>query len=111
MCEPSQPCAIPRCPHSAVATLRLLIDGDEAVLSMCQSRADWVGAYVEEDADVRLVDRFRGAAPALVAKVVEDVDWADGDTLDVLACVAGGRRSTAFHLWSPAASTRPAWWS
>jgi len=94
-----------------VATLRLLVDRSTAVLPMCQSHADWVGAYVEEDADVQLVDRFREAAPALVAKVFEDVHSADGDTLDLFACVAGGRRSTAFHLWSPDASTRPAWWS
>jgi len=51
-----------------VATLRLLIDGDEAVLPMCQSHADWLGAYVEEDADVRLVDRLREATPEPVPK-------------------------------------------
>lgn len=30
-----------------------------AVLPTCQSHADWLGAYVEEDANVRLVDRRR----------------------------------------------------
>jgi hypothetical protein len=70
MSEASEPCAIPRCPQSAVTTLRLLIDGYETVLAMCQSHADWLGAYVEEDADVRLVNCRREATPALVPRAV-----------------------------------------
>jgi hypothetical protein len=50
-----------------VATLRLLVDGYDAVLPMCQRHADWCGAYVEEDANVRLEGRLTGAMP-----VVED---------------------------------------
>jgi hypothetical protein len=65
--ENAEPCAIPRCPHHAVATLRLLVDGYDAVLPMCQRHADWCGAYVEEDANVRLEGRLTGAMP-----VVED---------------------------------------
>ena len=64
----SEPCAIPRCPHQAVAALRLLIDGDDAVLPMCQRHAHWLGAYVEEDANVRLVGRLPEATQELVAE-------------------------------------------
>ena len=56
--EAAEPCAIPLCPRPAAATLRLMIDGSDAVLPMCQSHTDWLGAYVEEDANVRLVDRL-----------------------------------------------------
>jgi hypothetical protein len=51
-----------------VATLRLLIDGYDVVLPMCQSHADWLGAYVEEDAKVRLVDRLPDATQEPVVK-------------------------------------------
>jgi hypothetical protein len=51
-----------------VAKLRLLIDGCDAVLPMCQSHADWLGAYVEEDANVRLVDRLPKATQQPGAK-------------------------------------------
>lgn len=51
-------CAIPRCPQEAVAVLRLLIDGYHAVLPMCQRHAHWLDAYVDEDANVRLVSRL-----------------------------------------------------
>ena len=54
----SEACAIPRCPHQAVAALRLLIDGHDVVLPMCQRHAHWLDAYVEEDAKVRLMGRL-----------------------------------------------------
>lgn len=38
--------------------LRLLIDGYHAVLPMCQRHAHWLDAYVDEDANVRLVSRL-----------------------------------------------------
>ena len=68
MSETSEPCAVPRCPHRAVTRLRLLVDGYDAVLPMCQSHADWLGSYVEEDASVRLVDRLPDATQEPVAK-------------------------------------------
>jgi hypothetical protein len=52
-----EPCAIPDCAHEAVERLRLLVDGCEALLPVCRCHGDWLGAYVEEDADVRLLDR------------------------------------------------------
>ena len=64
----SEACAIPRCPHQAVAALRLLIDGYDAVLPMCQRHAHWLDAYAEEDADVRLVGRLPKATQELVAE-------------------------------------------
>ena len=54
-------CSIPQCPHRAVAAVRLLIDGYDAVLPMCQRHEHWLDAYVEEDANVRLVDRLSKA--------------------------------------------------
>jgi hypothetical protein len=56
-----------------VAALRLLIDGyDDAVLPMCQRHAHWLHAYVEEDANVRLVGCLPKATQGLVVE--------DGDT-------------------------------
>jgi hypothetical protein len=52
-----EPCAIPRCPDHAAETLRLLVDGSDSVLLVCQTHAEWLGRYIEEDADVQLVDR------------------------------------------------------
>ena len=64
----SETCAIPRCPHPAVAALRLLIDGDDVILPMCQRHAHWLDAYVEEDANVRLVGRLSQATREVVAE-------------------------------------------
>jgi hypothetical protein len=66
--DESEPCAIPQCPQQAVAMLRLVVDGYDSVLPMCHSHADWFGAYVEEDADVRLVDRLPEATQDPVAE-------------------------------------------
>ena len=63
----SESCAIPRCPHQAVAALRLLIDENDAVLPMCQRHAHWLDAYAEEDAGVRLVGRLPKATQEQVA--------------------------------------------
>ena len=43
-------------------TLRMLVDGSSSVLPTCQRHAEWLRAYAEEDADVRLVDQ---ASPTL----------------------------------------------
>jgi hypothetical protein len=51
-----------------VAALRLLIDGHDVVLPMCQRHAHWLDAYVEEDANVRLVSRLPKATEELVAE-------------------------------------------
>ena len=56
MASECEPCAIPQCPHQAVAALRLVIDGHDAVLPMCQRHAQWLCAYVDEDFNVRLVN-------------------------------------------------------
>ena len=64
----SEACAIPRCPQQAVAALRLLIDEYDAVLPMCQRHAHWLDAYVEEDANIRLVGRLPKATQELVAE-------------------------------------------
>ena len=64
----SEACAIPRCPHQAVAALRLLIDGHDVVLPMCQRHAQWLDAYVEEDAKVWLVGRLPKAPQEPVAE-------------------------------------------
>ena len=63
-----EPCAIPQCPHQAVAALRLVVDGHDAALTMCHRHAHWLCAYVEEDANVRLVDRPSEATQEPVAK-------------------------------------------
>lgn len=64
----SEACAIPRCPHQAVAALRLLVDGCDAELPVCQRHARWLEAYVEEDANVRLVGRLPKATQELGAE-------------------------------------------
>ena len=45
-----------------MVTLRLLVDGSSSVLPTCERHAEWLRAYVEEDADVRLLDQ---ASPTL----------------------------------------------
>lgn len=64
----SEACAIPRCTHQAVASLRLLIDGYDLVLPMCQRHVHWMDSYVEEDAHVRLVGRLPQATREVVAE-------------------------------------------
>ena len=64
----SEACAIPECPHQAVAALRLLVDGDDVVLPMCQTHAHWLDAYAEEDPKVRLAGRLPKAPQELVAQ-------------------------------------------
>jgi hypothetical protein len=54
----SESCAIPGCPHQAAVALRLIVDGNDAVLPMCRRHAHWLDAYAVEDADVRLVGRL-----------------------------------------------------
>lgn len=44
-------------------TLRLLVDGSSSVLPTCERHAEWLRAYVEEDADVRLVDKVSPTRP------------------------------------------------
>ena len=50
-------CAIPRCADAAVETFRLQVGGAESMLLVCQIHADWLGRYMEEDVEVRLVHR------------------------------------------------------
>lgn len=50
-------CAIPRCDDNAVETFRLLVNGSDSVLLLCQTHADWLGRYIAEDLEVRLVHR------------------------------------------------------
>jgi hypothetical protein len=47
------PCAFPPCPRQGVETLSLVVGGAESVLLACPRHADWLRAYVEEDAEVR----------------------------------------------------------
>ena len=44
-------------------TLRLLVDGSSSVLPTCERHAEWLRAYAEEDADVRLVDQASPTRP------------------------------------------------
>jgi hypothetical protein len=71
--ETSERCSLPRCPHRAVVTLPLLVEGYDAVLPVCRGHADWLGAYVEEDANVRLVERLPEAAPGVDRVIPFDV--------------------------------------
>jgi hypothetical protein len=62
MVQTPEPCALGPCSEQAVVTLRLLVDGSSSVLPTCERHAEWLRAYVEEDADVRLLDQ---ASPTL----------------------------------------------
>jgi hypothetical protein len=53
-------CAFPRCSRSASVTLQLLVEGDESVLVTCDRHADWVRAYVDEDAAVQVTGDMPG---------------------------------------------------
>jgi hypothetical protein len=52
---------VPHCAAHAVGTLRLLVEGYDAVLPVCASHGEWLCAYTEEDTAVRLLDRLRDA--------------------------------------------------
>jgi hypothetical protein len=61
-----------------VATLRLWVDGDDAVLGACELHADWLRAYIAEDPDVRLLDDVPEQAPLLLEETERvPVDRAD----------------------------------
>lgn len=53
MRDPSR-CAFPPCPRQGVETLTLVVSGSESVLLACPRHADWLRAYVQEDAEVQL---------------------------------------------------------
>lgn len=63
MVQTPELCALTPCPEPAVVTLRLLVDGSSSVLPACERHAEWLRAYVEEDADVRLVDKVSPTRP------------------------------------------------
>ena len=63
MVQTPEPCALRPCPEPAVVTLRMLVDGSSSVLPTCQRHAEWLRAYAEEDADVRLVDQASPTRP------------------------------------------------
>ena len=63
MVQTPEPCALRPCPEPAVVTLRMLVDGSSSVLPTCQRHAEWLRAYAEEDADVRLVDQVSPTRP------------------------------------------------
>lgn len=42
----AEPCAIPRCREYAVETLRLLVNGTDSALPVCQIHAEWIGRYI-----------------------------------------------------------------
>jgi hypothetical protein len=54
----AEPCAIPPCPGRATENLQLRVDGVDSVLLVCQTHADWLCRYIEEDADVTIVGRM-----------------------------------------------------
>lgn len=41
----------------------MLVDGSSSVLPTCQRHAEWLRAYAEEDADVRLVGQDAPSHP------------------------------------------------
>jgi hypothetical protein len=56
MAETADSCALPPCRRHAEVKVRMLVDGQESVMATCQPHAQWLRGYVEEDADVRLID-------------------------------------------------------
>ena len=57
MGESPGPCAFPPCSHSAVVTMRLLVEERLSVISTCQQHADWLRSYVEDDRAVELLEQ------------------------------------------------------
>jgi hypothetical protein len=54
MVEATDPCAFPPCPREAVVTVRLLVEGCEAVVPTCEGHTRWLRSYAEEDAAVQV---------------------------------------------------------
>jgi hypothetical protein len=56
MVDGANVCALPPCRRDAVVKVWMLVDGQESVMATCQSHAQWLQGYVEEDAGVRVLD-------------------------------------------------------
>ena len=56
-------CAFPPCHRQGVETLTLMVSGSEASVLACPRHADWLRTYVEEDAEVDLLQAAREAQP------------------------------------------------
>jgi hypothetical protein len=56
MVDTADQCALPPCRRHADVKVRMLVNGQESVMDTCRSHAQWLRGYVEEDADVRLLD-------------------------------------------------------
>ena len=55
-------CIFAPCPRPADIPLRLLVEGQESEVTVCQCHADWLRCYVEGDAAVRLLSQLAEAS-------------------------------------------------
>jgi hypothetical protein len=55
-------CIFVPCPRNAGVPLRLLVEGQESEVTVCQCHADWLRRYVEEDAAVQLLSELAEAS-------------------------------------------------
>jgi hypothetical protein len=63
MDESSGPCDFPLCSRSSIVMLRLLVEGDESILTACDGHADWLRRYAEEDEVVEVLDAVPQGSP------------------------------------------------
>jgi hypothetical protein len=55
-------CIFAPCPRPAGVPLRLLVEGQESEVTVCQCHADWLHHYVEGDAAVQLLSKLAEAS-------------------------------------------------
>lgn len=74
--EATEPCVFRSCPNPAIVTLRLRVDEHHTALATCLGHADWLGAYADEDPNVRFEDAHPGAPrPSFPEEDIGTLAW------------------------------------
>jgi hypothetical protein len=51
-----EPCAFPPCERSPAATVRLVVEGEDVVLPVCDAHTRWLAGFAEADHASRTID-------------------------------------------------------
>jgi hypothetical protein len=51
-----EPCAFPPCERSTAATVRLVVEGEDLVLPVCDAHTKWLAGFAEADDASRVID-------------------------------------------------------
>ena len=51
-----EPCAFAPCERSTAATVRLVVEGEDLVLPVCDAHTEWLAGFAEADDASRVID-------------------------------------------------------